>query len=67
MKKFELAVPYVGYKYIKIEAEDAEKAIQKAFDDDLIDCSLSLCWQCSREVDEILCDDEHIIAKEVTE
>ena len=67
MKKFELIVPYVAYQYIEVEAETPEEAINKAFEKDLISWEINLCWHCSREVGELLVDDDHIIVTEISE
>lgn len=51
MKKYRIYAQVVGSKYLgEVEADSKEEAIEKAFDLDT--CSVSICHQCSREIDD---------------
>jgi hypothetical protein len=62
---YTVCIPYVGWKYYEVEAEDQNEAIDKVFEENEIDDMISLCWNCSNEIDsELLMDERNIYAEE---
>jgi hypothetical protein len=62
---YTVCIPYVGWKYYEVEAEDKNTAIDKVFDENDIDERITLCWNCSNEIDsELLIDERNIYAEE---
>lgn len=55
MKKYTVGIPYTGWKYYEVEAENEEEAEEKVFEENEISESISLCWSCANELDAELC------------
>lgn len=51
MAKFMVGIPYTGWKYYEVEAEDVEDAKEKVFEQNDVSCAISLCWHCSESID----------------
>ena len=51
MKKYTVGIPYTGWKYYEVEAENEEDAKEKVFEQNDISESISLCWNCAEELD----------------
>ena len=66
MAKYQVNIPYIGWKYYEVEAENEEDAINKAFEENEIEENLSLCWNCSQDIDsDLILDEKEIYADEV--
>ena len=58
-------VPYIGWKYFEVEAENEDAAIEKAFEENEIEDRLSLCWNCAKEFDsDVVIAEKDIYAEE---
>jgi len=65
MQKYNVYATYTTTVLIgTYETETKEKAIEEATNN--AKCHLNLCWQCSKEVDELGLDDESFVAEEIS-
>lgn len=68
MKKYEITAAYTCYIHCgEIEAESQEEAIEKAYEQRLIDHSIDLCWECSQKVDELQLEENSVNAIEIVD
>ena len=46
-----VGIPYTGWKYYEVEAENEQDAKKKVFEQNDIPESISLCWSCAEALD----------------
>ena len=49
--KYTVGIPYKGWKYYEVEAENEEAAKNKVFEENDVPENISLCWSCSDNLD----------------
>ena len=68
MGKYEITAIYSCTVVVgEVDAESEEEAIEKAYQKNIVDNSIDLCWECARKVDELTLEEASLTATKITE